>query len=783
MSRSLKSASPFSSSHSSSTWLDSPEYLSLDLGPFETVHRWKRMPDCDEFVGARRSKHTCVSYKDAVYFFGGDNGKNMLNDFLRFDVKEKSWGRAFSTGTPPAPRYHHSAVTYGNSMYIFGGYTGDIHSNANLTNKNDLFRYKFSTGQWSEIKYVGKAPVPRSAHGAAVFNGKLWIFAGYDGNTRLNDMWTISLTGESRNWEEIAQTGECPPTCCNFPLAVATESMFLFSGQSGAKMTNNLFQFHFQEKFWTKISTEHILRGAPPPPTRRYGHTMVCYDSKLYVFGGAADNTLPNDLYCYDIDQKVWSIIQPAPDSQVPAGRLFHTCAVNNDAMYVFGGTIDNNVRSGEMYRFQFSNYPKCTLHDDFGRLLESKQFFDLEFVVGPDHNETRVPAHRAIVAARSQWLRSRIRQAKEARDKHIEKLYGNSTIRQKDLPPLEVKIAEANPEAFELLLKFIYTDHIDLTKQCKDPSNHRVVLLMMDVYRLAVQCHMRWLEHLCIAYLEGTINTQNVLEALKYASHLKLFFLKEFCLKFITKETSYTQIVMSKEFECLEQPLMVEIVRRRQIPRCHVAPEPMFENAMTMLEQDMSQFLKSGGKDFCDIVLMLDKTPVPAHKAILAARCSYFEGMFRSFMPEDSVVNIQIGEMIPSKQSFESLLRYIYCGEVSMPPEDSLYLFSAPYYFGFTNSRLQAFCKQNLEMNVTFENVIQVLEAANRIQAHDMKKYALNLIVHYFPKVARLPRIRTLERELLLEIIEALAEEMGDTTRLCRDLSTFSLQSEAFNT
>lgn len=36
------------------------------------------------------------------------------------------------------------------------GYTGDIHSNANLTNKNDLFRYKFSTGQWSEIKYVGK---------------------------------------------------------------------------------------------------------------------------------------------------------------------------------------------------------------------------------------------------------------------------------------------------------------------------------------------------------------------------------------------------------------------------------------------------------------------------------------------------------------------------------------------------------------------------------------------------------------------------------------------------
>jgi len=92
---------------------------------------------------------------------------------------------------------------------------------------------------------------------------------------------------------------------------------------------------------------------------------------------------------------------------------------------------------------------------------------------------------------------------------------------------------------------------------------------------------------------------------------------------------------------------------------------------------------------------------------------------------------------MIPSLQSFDSLLRYIYYADVNMPPEDSLYLFSAPYFYGFTNNRLQAFCKQNLEMNVTFENVIQILEAADSMQATDMKNYALSLIVHHFPKVS----------------------------------------------
>lgn len=60
-------------------------------------------------------------------------------------------------------------------------------------------------------------------------------------------------------------------------------------------------------------------------------------------------------------------------------------------------------------------------------------------------------------------------------------------------------------------------------------------------------------------------------------------------------------------------------------------------------LEQDMECFLKYSGKEFCDITLMLDGTPIPAHKCILAARCTYFEAMFRSFMPPDNIVHVSI--------------------------------------------------------------------------------------------------------------------------------------------
>lgn len=82
---------------------------------------------------------------------------------------------------------------------------------------------------------------------------------------------------------------------------------------------------------WTRIPTEHLLRGSPPPPQRRYGHTMVAFDRHLYVFGGAADNTLPNELHCYDVDSQSWEVIHPSLDSEVGNSHILHTLLQSTD--------------------------------------------------------------------------------------------------------------------------------------------------------------------------------------------------------------------------------------------------------------------------------------------------------------------------------------------------------------------------------------------------------------------------------------------------------------------
>ena len=431
----------------------SADYLTLDFGPFEAIHRWRKMPECDKFVGAPRSKHTVVTFNTGVYVFGGDNGKAMLNDLLRFDVKEKSWCRAFSTGTPPAPRYHHSAVVHEEAMamYVFGGYTGDLHSNSNLRNKNDLFEYKFDTTQWNEVRTpVGSPkPVPRSAHGAAIYKSQMYIFAGYDGNARLKDMWKITLpssSGTVSKWEQVNYVGSSPPTCCNFPVCVSRDSLFVFSGVTNP-VTNSLFRFHFDSSTWTQISTV-ILRDSPSPPSRRYGHSMVAYDRFLYVYGGAADNILPNELHCFDLEDETWSIIPPASNSSVPSGRLFHAATIVEDAFYLFGGTVDNNTRSGEMFRFQLASFPRCTLHEDIGKLLTPALAFtcDLQFLVGKEA-AFPIDAHVTIVAARSDLLRDRIRAAKNQL----------ATSGEPVGDTLQVRLPEAEPAPFRLVLEWIY--------------------------------------------------------------------------------------------------------------------------------------------------------------------------------------------------------------------------------------------------------------------------------------------------------------------------------------
>lgn len=53
----------------------------------------------------------------------------------------------------------------------------------------------------------------------------------------------------------------------------------------------------------------------------------------------------------------------------------------------------------------------------------------------------------------------------------------------------------------------------------------------------------------------------------LNFCLNFSLKLIKDHCMSFIVKEDNFNSIVMSNDFENLDKPLMVEIVRKRVYP------------------------------------------------------------------------------------------------------------------------------------------------------------------------------------------------------------------------
>lgn len=86
--------------------------------------------------------------------------------------------RGGSSGIP-CPRSMHAGAVSHSKLYIFGGYDGYQRS-------NDLYTYDFSTNVWTLLNASGTIPPRRDRHTAVVYLNTLVIFGGYDGRMRLN---------------------------------------------------------------------------------------------------------------------------------------------------------------------------------------------------------------------------------------------------------------------------------------------------------------------------------------------------------------------------------------------------------------------------------------------------------------------------------------------------------------------------------------------------------------------------------------------------------------------
>ena len=167
----------------------------------------------------------------------------------------------------------------------------------------------------------------------------------------------------------------------------------------------------------------------------------------------------------------------------------------------------------------------------------------------------------------------------------------------------IEIKVETEKANAVEIVLEFLYTDRI-FSLENKD-MDQETLKLMMDVYKIAFEFMIYKLKKICENLIESSLSCSNVIPLLRYIYHLNLVNLKEFCMKFLCKDSNFNQVIMLDEFEQLEPPLMVELIRLRQAPvKIHSNESSMSDKVLvekcTSFEQDMENFiLNENGKPF----------------------------------------------------------------------------------------------------------------------------------------------------------------------------------------
>ena len=128
---------------------------------------------------SRRRGASVVTYKGAIYQFGGVDVEGVVyNTVHKWSVAE-GWVLMDTRGVPPAPRWTHTAVEYQGGMYVFGGFYG-FGGQGPTGRYNDLHRLDLERMTWTKVTVSGAVPSVRSHHSAVVLRDRMFVFGGAD---------------------------------------------------------------------------------------------------------------------------------------------------------------------------------------------------------------------------------------------------------------------------------------------------------------------------------------------------------------------------------------------------------------------------------------------------------------------------------------------------------------------------------------------------------------------------------------------------------------------------
>ena len=325
-------------------------------GPFQ----WLPLPTAGTAPSSRRG-HSAVydPVRDRMLVFGGVRGLNdsqLLNEVWELSLTDPpTWQQIFPEGTPPSPRFI-NAYAYdpvADRLIVVGGYDGGF--------RNDTWALSLSgVPSWSQLSPAGTPPVGRDDLPSAYdpVRHRLILFGGFDGSTILNDVWALSLAGETA-WEELQPAGPLPAARRTSSLIYepAGDRLILFAGWNGGPGYQDVWQLTLAgTPAWTELT------AAVPLPARRWGHAAALdpIGNRLIAFAGGDHGEIFSDSWSLSLGPSPQWTNLPANPPASPSSRRAHAAVYDpvGHQIVVFGGVrgFSDSQRLNDVWVFRLQD-------------------------------------------------------------------------------------------------------------------------------------------------------------------------------------------------------------------------------------------------------------------------------------------------------------------------------------------------------------------------------------------------------------------------------------------
>jgi len=110
----------------------------------------------------------------------------------------------------------------------------------------------------------------------------------------------------------------------------------------------------------------------------------------------------------------------------------------------------------------------------------------------------------------------------------------------------------------------------------------------------------------------------------------------------------------------------------------------------------------------------------------LLGTHCQYFSKMFSSGMLEANQKEVEIQDC--KAETFEALLKYIYCGEAEFTDEiaTDLFILCNKWFF----KELEEECEGYLAETLTLENILERTKLVEKFEAQELTNSLLSFII-----------------------------------------------------